>query len=343
MECEWLPHIQVELTRAGIEAAKGRGNALFAQGAMQESVEWFSKAIWLVDSNQVAGVPSDLLSILRSNRAYAFVTLEKWEEAEADASAAVGLNPANTKARFRRATSLVEMGRAAEALQDAQQVLLELSEEDDNRQDVLALRERILRQQAAQAAPGLSRSRSTPALPWAASDTAVRDLSDALANHEEAPLAELAELNAKPPTRCLLLAANLTSAANLQRIGEVRCILEAEGVPFEEVDGSDPANRELRNALFGISGRTAEYPQIFCRSGATFSFVAGHTEMHDANEISGLIKAKPQLAAWQDILHPADGDRQRSVQELLRDCLPAPAGAAPRRPSTAADGSSCDE
>jgi len=335
VEQEWLPHVQVELTRAGVEAAKGRGNALFAQGDTKESVEWFSKAIWLVDSGQVAGVPAELRSILRSNRALALLELEQWEEAEADASAAVGLNAANTKARFRRATARVEMSRAEEALQDVEQVLSELTGEDDNRQQVLALRERILQQQGrprggGRAAPGgLNRCRSAPALP-AASDTVARNLSDALANDEEPARAEPADLAARPQTRCVLLSANLTSSMNLQRIGQVRDILEAEGVPFEEVDGSDPANRELRTTLFGISGRGVEYPQIFLRSGAAFGFVAGHAEVHEANEISGLIKAQPQLAA------SINGARQPSLQELFRDCLPPPA-APPRVPRGGAD------
>ncbi|CAK0850916.1 unnamed protein product, partial [Prorocentrum cordatum] len=145
------------------------------------------------------------------------------------------------------------------------------------------------------------------------------------------------DVAARPRARCVLLSANLTNAANLAKIGQVRDILEATGVPFEEVDGSDPARRELRTALFGISGRVAEYPQIFFREGEAFSFVAGHREMHDANEISGMIKANPQLAA------SVEGERLSSLQELLRDALPPPAappvlrgGGGAARPAAAA-------
>lgn len=145
---EMFPDIRIELSAAGIQKAKEQGNVLFAQGSMQESVRWFSKAIWLVTTGRVKDVPEDVRSILHSNRSFAYIRLCKWAEAEADGSAALALNGQNRKARYRRALALLELGRLEAALEDADAVLEEVTEP-------AALREaRELRQRIAQSLGG---------------------------------------------------------------------------------------------------------------------------------------------------------------------------------------------
>lgn len=54
-ETEPYPDIQLEPTLAGAEKAKQRANELFQKGEVAESVRWFSKAIWLLDSGTISG------------------------------------------------------------------------------------------------------------------------------------------------------------------------------------------------------------------------------------------------------------------------------------------------
>ena len=119
-------YIRVGRSKAGIEKGKDKANSLFAQGSLTESVRWFSKCIWLMESKKPADVPVDLQSILRSNRAFAYVKLGQWADAETDCSAALTLNGKNTKAKYRRAMARFELGKDEAALQDVEEVLKEL-------------------------------------------------------------------------------------------------------------------------------------------------------------------------------------------------------------------------
>merc|ERR1719409_2538225 len=64
------PDISIDCSKSGIEKGKDKANSLFSQGSVSESVRWFSKCIWLVDTKKPKDVPIDLQSILRSNRAF---------------------------------------------------------------------------------------------------------------------------------------------------------------------------------------------------------------------------------------------------------------------------------
>merc|ERR1719183_2368953 len=86
---ELLPDIKVELTSKGIEKGKDQGNSLFAKGATDDAVKWFSKCIWLIDTKKVKDVTADLHAILHSNRAFAYIKMKKWAEAEGDCSASL--------------------------------------------------------------------------------------------------------------------------------------------------------------------------------------------------------------------------------------------------------------
>jgi hypothetical protein len=44
-------------------------------------------------------------------------------------------------------------------------------------------------------------------------------------------------------------------------------LLQAYKIKYVEVDCSEPANRELREAAWAISGKRVVYPQLFARAG----------------------------------------------------------------------------
>ena len=105
-----FPEIKVVCTEPGIEAAKNIGNSLYARGSIDEAVSWFSKCLWLIHTKRVADISPKLRGILHSNRALAFLKLEKWTSAEDDGTAALDLDAHNTKARYRRAQALMFKG-----------------------------------------------------------------------------------------------------------------------------------------------------------------------------------------------------------------------------------------
>ncbi|CAK0805207.1 unnamed protein product [Prorocentrum cordatum] len=140
------PDLAVELTAEGIEKAKQQGNKLFASGSIEESARWFSQCIWAAESKSVLGLPPDFVSVLRSNRAFAYVKLERWADAEDDSSSALKLNPGNTKALYRRAKARKELGKAQAAWQDVEALLKALPADATGRGDAEALKEQIAKQ-----------------------------------------------------------------------------------------------------------------------------------------------------------------------------------------------------
>ncbi|CAK0812952.1 unnamed protein product, partial [Prorocentrum cordatum] len=102
-----------------------------------ESVKWLSKAIWLAEEWRGLKATRDLRSILRSNRAFALLRLERWAEAEADCSKALGFNAKNVKAHYRRAMARLELGMAEGAMQDVDRVLEEMPSRQSNAEAVV--------------------------------------------------------------------------------------------------------------------------------------------------------------------------------------------------------------
>ena len=123
-----FPELQVELSMEGIEMAKERGIKSFSRGCFEESVRWFSKAAWLAEPTRLPCSAADepdaaLRSYLYSSRAFVLLRLERWAEAEADCSKALGLNGYYVRARYRRATARLELGMSEGALRDVDRVL----------------------------------------------------------------------------------------------------------------------------------------------------------------------------------------------------------------------------
>jgi len=231
-EAEAFPDVQIERSVDGIIRAKDRGNVLFSEGSIEDSVRWFSKAIWLVEGERVAGVPSDLHSILHSNRSFAHLRLRRWAEAEADCSRALELNARNRKAAYRRALARLELGRPQAALEDAE-LVLQSGGEPHAAQDAEELRRQILRtMEAAREATG-----TAPAQPG------------------------------QPPPPPAAVAATAKAPAAPQRPAQAAPVQEAEVLPevcVERTRKGVEAAKDRGNALFA-EGSTEKAAQHFSK------------------------------------------------------------------------------
>jgi len=141
-----LEDVKVDANTGGLRSALMQAVSLHASERIDDAVALLSKAIWLVQSEQVVDVPAELHSTLYSHRAWAFTEMEKWPEAEKDGTAAVALNSGNTFGRHSRAAAYVEMERYSEALDDIDQVLKETTD-PTLKKDAMALRELTIRLQ----------------------------------------------------------------------------------------------------------------------------------------------------------------------------------------------------
>ena len=85
-------------------------------------------------------------------------------------------------------------------------------------------------------------------------------------------------------------------------------MLALKNLPYEIVDGMDPAQKERRNELFDLSGRRGVYPQFFLVSSVTEeTTVVGDMETIDGiNDCSAmpaeLLEANPGIVTWERLL-----------------------------------------
>lgn len=94
--------------QARFAEAKAAGNAAFAAGRFDESLVHYSQCMLLA--------PKD--AVIPSNRSQALLKLQRWHEAEVDASTALDIDPAQVKALFRRAQARRQLRKFAQALAD---------------------------------------------------------------------------------------------------------------------------------------------------------------------------------------------------------------------------------
>jgi tetratricopeptide (TPR) repeat protein len=121
-DAEPHPSIKIVASKEGIEKAKDLGNSLFSKGSYQECVDTFTKCIWMVDAKKVSDVPNDLLSVLYSNRAFAYIKMQRWADAESSCSSSLSVKEQNMKARYRRAMARYELGNMVGAQEDINMV-----------------------------------------------------------------------------------------------------------------------------------------------------------------------------------------------------------------------------
>ncbi|EKF26574.1 TPR-repeat protein, putative [Trypanosoma cruzi marinkellei] len=99
-----------------VKNAKEKGNTFFQAGKIKEAIEAYSTGIELDAEGTVAYV-------LYGNRALCYLKLERWEDAEIDASACLRLNHSYSKGYFRRAMARKQLGNLRGARTDLEAVL----------------------------------------------------------------------------------------------------------------------------------------------------------------------------------------------------------------------------
>ena len=65
-------------------------------------------------------------------------------------------------------------------------------------------------------------------------------------------------------------------------------LLVAKGIDYELIDAGHGDNRDIRNAMFEISGHNNTYPQVFIRYGGLLFFVGLFDKLEALNEADGL-------------------------------------------------------
>jgi hypothetical protein len=102
----------------------------------------------------------------------------------------------------------------------------------------------------------------------------------------------------------------------------IRNILTGHGINWVEVDGSDMAQRERRNQLFGISGKKGLYPQIFIKeAGGSTKFIGDFQMVQDMNECGQLpaetIAANPDMVIFESAFKMVIPDNKKKVGKRL--------------------------
>lgn len=95
------------------EEAKEKGNVQFKASKFEDAVQMYSRAIYLDGNNP----------IYYSNRAMALMKLGRYDEAEADCTKALEIDPLQVKALLRRGSTKIAMGRMQEGKDDFNRVL----------------------------------------------------------------------------------------------------------------------------------------------------------------------------------------------------------------------------
>jgi hypothetical protein len=124
------PMVDDALARA--EALKEKGNALFRKGDA-------SAAITQYDASLAMATTAAALV----NRAAAQLRLSAWTAAEADATAALAMEPAHVKAHHRRSQARVALGKYGDAMEDLKVVAAELPRNASVQSELVALQAKV--------------------------------------------------------------------------------------------------------------------------------------------------------------------------------------------------------
>ncbi|CAM9531756.1 unnamed protein product [Phaeothamnion confervicola] len=106
--------------------------------------------------------------------------------------------------------------------------------------------------------------------------------------------------------KCLVLASSCCSEP-IQEHEQRRCrdLLAGKGIEYDEVDGADPANIDLRNELFSLSGHRGRYPQVFIEREGEREFVGLWSEVEALNECCALptefLAANPEIRTFDAV------------------------------------------
>jgi len=72
-------------------------------------------------------------------------------------------------------------------------------------------------------------------------------------------------------------------------------VLKAKGVRYEEVDGLQPENKELRSKLFDTSNLRGKYPQIFIEDNGEYEFVGDYDAFEGMVECDNLSETSADM------------------------------------------------
>jgi len=99
------------------------------------------------------------------------------------------------------------------------------------------------------------------------------------------------------PSKVVMLIANETNPTNLQNADKLRTLFKSKKIVWEEIDGTDPNNKEKRSELFGISGLRAEYPQVFFQDSASsqYRFIGNYGKVSTLNENAQMVLSHPEI------------------------------------------------
>eukprot|EP00931_Biecheleriopsis_adriatica_P022008 TRINITY_DN14246_c0_g1_i2.p1 TRINITY_DN14246_c0_g1~~TRINITY_DN14246_c0_g1_i2.p1 ORF type:complete len:409 (-),score=50.86 TRINITY_DN14246_c0_g1_i2:349-1575(-) len=123
-----------------VDGYKQRGNELLQEGKFYDAVLAYTDAL---NSTEKLTVQSTMfLSSLRSNRAFAYLKLQEWDNVLTDCTAALKLNTSNIKARYRRALAFYEQGHLESAWEDLLKLEL-LAADSDYIGDVHKLQRKV--------------------------------------------------------------------------------------------------------------------------------------------------------------------------------------------------------
>lgn len=101
--------------------------------------------------------------------------------------------------------------------------------------------------------------------------------------------------------KVVMLIANETNPMNLQNADKLRTLFKSKKIVWEEIDGTDPGNKEKRSELFAVSGLRAEYPQVFfldhksCVYPSLYRFIGNYGKISALNENAGMLKEYPEI------------------------------------------------
>ena len=78
---------------------------------------------------------------------------------------------------------------------------------------------------------------------------------------------------------------------------QMGALLKAHKLDVLEIDGSDAAQKDLRDRLFGISGLRGKYPQCFIKRLDHYEFVGLWDKVEELGECESLGKGTVQFCA----------------------------------------------
>jgi len=119
------------------EDIKKEGNLHFIKKENKEAIESYTKALEVINKENLytGNEPKELLGVLYSNRAAAYLNLEDNEKALADAESSLKYKPFWDKSHFRKTKALLALNRKKDAIKSLCKVLKEeeLSEDEEKR------------------------------------------------------------------------------------------------------------------------------------------------------------------------------------------------------------------